>query len=400
MRIDSSTFQLNASHAAYSRLEISERLRAGMVHTDPESGNRRVTTTAEYARQETHESASLLTYNELRQRAGDASQTLPSQALSPQTLNNLEIPPDDNQIQAQLPQQASVEEIEKAEPFRLELSSEDRFRAQLIKSLFESLTGKEMHFALLDEELAASSQVSPPTTSDAKQAATAATAGELGIEYDYQEIFYQQESTEFSAKGQVTTADGKTLEINIDLHMSREFYEHNTLSLRMGAALSDPLILNFDGDAIELSDRRFEFDLTLDGTNDLIPTLASNSAFLALDKNNDGRINDGSELFGARTGNGFAELADYDSDNNGWIDENDPIFSQLLLWMRPGSSEKQQLVALADAGVGAIYLGKATTPFDLNAHGSNELLGKVQATGVFLNEDGHAGTIQHVDLTV
>lgn len=393
MRIDASAFQLNASHAAYSRLEISERLSAGMVHTDPASGNRQVTAAAEYSRHEVHESASLLTYNELRQQAGNPSQTLNNMDVSPDSLTPL-----------QRPQQQGLEEIEKAEPFRLELSSEDRFRAQLIKSLFESLTGKEMHFALLDDELTSPIDAVVPTANPKQTTAAPAgsgdSAGELGIEYHFQETFHQQESMQFSARGQVTTADGKSLQINIDLNMSRELYEHNAISLRMGAALADPLILNFDGAAIELSERRFEFDLTLDGKSDLIPTLASNSAFLALDKNNDGKINDGSELFGARTGDGFAELAAYDSDNNGWIDENDPIFSQLLLWMRPGSSETQHLVSLADAGVGAIYLGKATTPFELHARGSNELLGKVQATGVFLNEDGRAGTIQHVDLTV
>lgn len=45
--------------------------------------------------------------------------------------------------------------------------------------------------------------------------------------------------------------------------------------------------------------------------------------FLALDKNGDSVINDGKELFGAATGQGFKELAIYDSDKNYWIDEND-----------------------------------------------------------------------------
>ena len=54
--------------------------------------------------------------------------------------------------------------------------------------------------------------------------------------------------------------------------------------------------------------------------------------FLALDLNGDGRINNGSELFGALSGNGFADLAQYDSDANGWIDENDEIFQRLKVW--------------------------------------------------------------------
>lgn len=53
---------------------------------------------------------------------------------------------------------------------------------------------------------------------------------------------------------------------------------------------------------------------------------------MALDVNYDGIINDGRELFGPRTGNGFLELAEFDIDGNNWIDENDPIFEKLRIW--------------------------------------------------------------------
>lgn len=47
-----------------------------------------------------------------------------------------------------------------------------------------------------------------------------------------------------------------------------------------------------------------------------------------------GKIDDGSELFGARTGNGFNELAKYDSDNNHFIDAGDPVFSNLAFYQK------------------------------------------------------------------
>lgn len=58
-----------------------------------------------------------------------------------------------------------------------------------------------------------------------------------------------------------------------------------------------------------------------DGKQEEISKLNAGCGYLALDKNGDGVINDGNELFGVKTGDGFYELSKYDSDLNGWIDE-------------------------------------------------------------------------------
>lgn len=55
------------------------------------------------------------------------------------------------------------------------------------------------------------------------------------------------------------------------------------------------------------------------------------SGFLALDRNQNGVVDDGSELFGTQSGDGFAHLALYDQDSNGWIDANDPVFDKLRI---------------------------------------------------------------------
>jgi hypothetical protein len=52
------------------------------------------------------------------------------------------------------------------------------------------------------------------------------------------------------------------------------------------------------------------------------------------DRNGDGAIDHGRELSGATTGDGFAELAAYDEDGNGWIDENDSIYQHLRIWSK------------------------------------------------------------------
>lgn len=118
---------------------------------------------------------------------------------------------------------------------------------------------------------------------------------------------------------------------------------------------------------------------------------------LAIDNNQDGVINDGTELFGALSGNGFADLAQYDEDGNNYIDEADSVFDDLLIWNK--TVDEDSLQTLAEAGVGAIYLGSTETPFDLKGEG-NQHNGQVRSSGFYLTESGDVGTVQQVDMVV
>ena len=225
-----------------------------------------------------------------------------------------------------------------------------------------------------------------------------AAAG-FGIEYDRRETYSEIEQTRFAASGTVKTADGREINFQLELSMSRTYYEESNVSLRLGDAARpvDPLVVNFSGTAAQLTDQRFAFDLDADGNTEQINFVAPGSGFLVFDRNQDGTINDGRELFGPTTNDGFAELAKLDDDGNGWLDENDAAFAQLQLWSRDAAGN-DQLQSLAAAGVGAIALSHISTPFALK-NNANELLGQVRNSGIFLQENGVAGTIQQIDLT-
>ncbi len=208
----------------------------------------------------------------------------------------------------------------------------------------------------------------------------------------------EHESTNFAAAGQVRTADGRTLDFTLQLGMCRDFSCTRT-EQRFGAAeLLDPLVLNFGGTAAELSGKRFAFDLDADGIEELIPELAGGCAWLAFDRNADGRINDGSELFGVFSGNGFADLARFDEDGNRWLDEADSVFASLCLWSRD-EYDRDVLVPLHDKGIGAICLDSTQTPFALTDD-DNARLGYIRASGIYLREDGSVGTVQQIDLSI
>lgn len=209
----------------------------------------------------------------------------------------------------------------------------------------------------------------------------------------------ETESTTFASKGIVQTADGRNLDFNIEVSMSRAFMSRiDTLEVK-DYIKTDPLMINLDTNIGSVSDQKFFFDLDSDGDDELISFAGKGSGFLALDKNGDGKIGDGSELFGTGSGDGFKDLAAYDEDGNGWIDENDSVFSGLKVWTKDEAGN-DYLIDLKKADVGAIYLGNADTQFSLK-DAENHLNAEIKRTGIYLREStGLVGTLNHVDLAI
>ena len=266
----------------------------------------------------------------------------------------------------------------------------EQFRQQTIRSIFAMLFGEEKAKEIFEDREISAKQTEVPAQT--LQTGTLQSAGM--ITYRVEQQYAEQESTYFSTNGIVRTADGREINIRVDVGMSRSFQA--AFSKEMTVDTCDPLVLNFDGNAAELTDQKFYFDLDCDGKKELISGLGSGSGYLALDKNGDGVIGDGSELFGPGSGNGFEELAAYDDDGNGWIDENDAIFNSLKIWCKDENGN-DRLYSLAEKGVGAICLQNVSTDFSLK-NAKNETNGIIRNTGIFLYENGAAGTIQHVDM--
>lgn len=223
--------------------------------------------------------------------------------------------------------------------------------------------------------------------------------GALWKKESYESSTYtEMETTCFSTTGSVTTADGRSIDFNIEMEMSRSFTETaESLSSETQYILTDPLVIQLDDAPDTISDQKWFFDIDGDGTQEEISELAKGNAFLAMDKNDNGTIDDGSELFGTKSGNGFKDLAAYDEDGNGWIDENDSVYNKLKIWVKDASGN-DKLMDLKQGDIGAIYLGSNSTPFSHKTLDTNETLAVTQRTGFFLHEgSGQAGTIQQID---
>lgn len=211
----------------------------------------------------------------------------------------------------------------------------------------------------------------------------------------------EYENTTFASQGTIQTADGRSLNFNVEVQLGRSLSQKiNTLSAESYTRiLTDPLVINMDSNITSVSDMKFKFDIDSDGKEDEISFVGKGSGFLALDKNGDGKINDGSELFGTKSGDGFKDLAEYDEDHNGWIDENDSIFSKLKIWTKDENGN-DKLLNLKEADVGAIYLNSAETEFSYKDM-AGETNGVLRKTGIYLKEStGAASTVAHVDLAL
>jgi hypothetical protein len=279
-----------------------------------------------------------------------------------------------------------------------EISEQDKLKISLLERMLEALTGKKIRFFVLKAIKSAQGKTDFYINRKNLASQIRQRSG-WGLEYDYHESYYEQEKMSFAVQGLVKTADGKEISLSVQLNMSREFASQKNISIRAGDAVAvDPLVINFNGKAPALTEKKFSFDLDSDGKEDQISFVGSDSGFLAVDLNDDGLVNDGKELFGPNTGNGFHELAKYDEDGNHWIDENDSIYDQLQLWTKD-SEGKDVLFALGQKGIGAIYLGNIDTVFSIKNQ-ENSLQGEVKKSGIYINENGTGGVVQQIDLTI
>ncbi len=237
-----------------------------------------------------------------------------------------------------------------------------------------------------------------PTFSRQNRGLSLSPGGSLQVSAMTTQTLEEKEQTIVNTQGVIETQDGRKIKFGMHLAMERQFASERTSFQKINTdRLVDPLVIQFEDGPPSFSDKIFSFDLTGDGKEQTFQNLGKGSGFLAFDKNGDGKINDGTELFGTRSGNGFADLAKYDEDGNGWIDENDSIFEKLSIF-RPGSDgEAEYKKGLLDSNVGAIFLGQARSQHSI-VDEKGKTKGMIRSTGMFVKENGETGHVFQMDL--
>ena len=168
----------------------------------------------------------------------------------------------------------------------------------------------------------------------------------------------------------------------------------------------DPLILDLDNDGLETigintSSNPILFDHNGNGVRTATGWVKSDDAFLVLDRNGNGSIDNGRELFGDSTplstggvaADGFAALAQEDTNGDGKVDSLDARFASLRLWRdlnQDGVSQAGELFTLASQGIIALNLAK-TANSQILANGN-----QIADLGGYVRSDGSTGTLGEV----
>jgi Ca2+-binding RTX toxin-like protein len=161
----------------------------------------------------------------------------------------------------------------------------------------------------------------------------------------------------------------------------------------------DPLILDLDGDGVELSalsSVSAVFDLDLDGFAEPTGWAVGGDGFLVLDKNNNGSIEDISELFGSPTQSGFDELKAYDLNDDDIIDSQDTVFADLNIWIdanNDGVTDLGELQTLEALEIS--HLSLQANPQDREQVGHY-----IAAESTFTRTDGTTNTISDVRFSI
>ena len=163
----------------------------------------------------------------------------------------------------------------------------------------------------------------------------------------------------------------------------------------------DPLILDLDGDGIKttsLDQSRAYFDLDSNGFAERTAWVDASDGLLVLDRNNDGQITSGQELFGdqtllangVRAASGFEALKEFDSNRDGRIDAKDEVYSKLKIWRDlngDGISQAEELKGLGDYNIASISLSSTSS-------NASDVMNNIQRrVGSFIKTDGSGGVI-------
>lgn len=283
------------------------------------------------------------------------------------------------------------------------LSLEDRLKKILIEILLGQLNGEKKEVNLYPnkkshaiKEDSSSNLINPYKKQQVNETELKAMV------FNTKEEYFQKQTVDFSASVKIQTPN-KSFDMDLKISFSKEFYESRSTQIVIGdKSFIDPLVINYDEDVNpfeNISNLHFEFDLDSDGITEMIPQLKLGAGFLALDKNENAIIDNGSELFGPNTNNGFAELAQYDEDKNNWIDEKDAVFNKLKVWSFDENGNAS-LVSLIDRNVGAIYLGDVQSGFKYQS-AINQTQAVQKSNGIFVKEDGSGlGVVNSIDIVV
>ena len=190
---------------------------------------------------------------------------------------------------------------------------------------------------------------------------------------------------------------GGSGEVEISVDDGKGGLLEHVLTFNTEGATASPLVLDLNHNgksSIALNDSIAYFDYDGDGNKEHTAWMEKGDAQLVVDINHDGKINNGSEIFGEYTKlpngsfakDGYEALAQYDTNGDRVIDRKDEAFGNLLLWNdanQNGKSEEGELTNIQLSNVTAIYLDRENgVTFEQREEAGNTILNETTYKGI------------------
>jgi hypothetical protein len=161
-----------------------------------------------------------------------------------------------------------------------------------------------------------------------------------------------------------------------------------------------PLAIDLNNDGVKSVsiDKGVTFDIMGNGTSVNVGWLSKQDGWLAVDSNDNGKIDSQRELFGGEVGEGFAKLSQYDSNGDNVVDSNDANFSDLKIWRdgnTNGVTDRGELQSLSVFGIKSLNVEHIAYQDAAELDDRGNILGERGSVNTF---DG--GTLSMVDLYV
>lgn len=273
------------------------------------------------------------------------------------------------------------------------LQAGDFLNVQIISQMMKRITGQDLQLTLpseLQNQLDGISVQVPqqPLATPDNQAANST--------YQQSASYFEAQITTFSAEGSISTKDGQNVKFSVSLSMSRLFYSQANINASGDGGNNEPLQVSFDGLAAELTTTSFNFSIDYKGSVDQVSTdpkpangeTANPLAGQTVSNNTAATIrHDDAQKPAEQTDDPFGPL----------FDAVKSIFNALRVWQHHADGS-QQLLALGDQSLGAIFLGHITKP--LTAEPKTAAVTNVVSNGNFVvPEQAKASTTPQINIT-
>lgn len=206
-----------------------------------------------------------------------------------------------------------------------------------------------------------------------------------------------EQQLSYHVNGKFNIGD-QELSLNYNFALSSERTSYSKVEMS-AAALKDPLIVQFGSQGLGNIEGQKSFAINQDDILDDLPIFSGDVGYLVYDKNDNQKADNGSELFGPQTGQGFIELAQLDTNKNSFIDAKDAQFDRLYLWQPSDNEQTGQWMSLKEANIQAISLSAISTPFDFYDQ-QGQVQAQLRQSSFAISEDGYGRGVHQVDVRI